>query len=99
MTPFGILRHIRAHLNVRRCSEQDDLDELVGLHRHLGLPIDHTHLHVPPSGSCAEAKAESGFAVVKTMGREHPVVVHLLCTNAAVLAILVALTVAIAIPE
>ncbi|MQS39854.1 hypothetical protein [Streptomyces katsurahamanus] len=99
MTPFGILRHIRAHLDVRRRSEQYDLDELVGLHRHLDRPIDHTHLHVPPSGSCADAEGESGFAMVKAAGREHPVVVHLLCTNAAVLAILVALTVAIAIPE
>ncbi|MER6380736.1 hypothetical protein ABT274_12230 [Streptomyces sp. NPDC001127] len=100
MTRFWTLKRLRAFIGLSRQFERrDDFGDFAFYLDPGGEPASHTSLQVSLLGFRAEAGGQTGFAALKLLRREHPVVVHVLYTYMAVLAILVALFIASAIPR
>ncbi|MFI8850975.1 hypothetical protein ACIGW3_12435 [Streptomyces sp. NPDC053499] len=86
---------MRALIELRRHNERydraDEVAEFCGL---ADKPVEHTHLGLFLFGFRAEAGGKNGWAVLKVLCRDAPVVVHVLFTHLAVLTLVVAISAA-----
>ncbi|AYG81936.1 hypothetical protein DWB77_04103 [Streptomyces hundungensis] len=95
MPEFWNPRRIYTYLAMKRRFERyDAFDAMAEDMGGADMPAEGTYLSISPFGFRAEAQGKTGFAALKAMREQCPVVVHVLYTYLAVMGVLVALTLA-----
>ncbi len=95
MPEFWNLRRIRTYLAMeRRFERYDAFDAMAEDMGGADIPAEGAYLSISAFGFRAEAEGKTGFAALKVMHKQYPVVVHALYTYLAVMGVLVALALA-----
>ncbi|MEU1629344.1 hypothetical protein ABZ746_29320 [Streptomyces sp. NPDC020096] len=88
MASFWTLQRIRAYIAMQRGFDRySPVDELASAYGHPDRPVEQTYLSLSLFGFRAQAEGRTGFAALKAMRKEHPLVVRLLYAYLAVLAV------------
>ncbi|MGW0897720.1 hypothetical protein ACWD0G_12095 [Streptomyces goshikiensis] len=88
MASFWNLNRIRTLINLRRqFGQYDEADALLDMHLESGEPAEHTHLQISLFGFKAEAEGKTGFAALRVLRKDNPVLVRILYAYLAVLAL------------
>ncbi|KOT57944.1 MULTISPECIES: hypothetical protein [Streptomyces] len=89
---FWTLKRIRSYIGMRRRFDRHDwVDTLAEQYCDPDRPVERTTIRFTLLGFQTEAAGATGFAALKALRRDHPVVTHLIYTYFAVLASLITL--------
>ncbi|MCY0923294.1 MULTISPECIES: hypothetical protein [Streptomyces] len=95
MPAFWNPRRVYAYLAMhRRFEPYDFVDSLAEEAGAADLPPEGAHLRISGFGFRAEAQGKTGFAALRIIRKDNPVLVHVLYTYLAVLSVLSALLLA-----
>ncbi|MFD7663030.1 hypothetical protein [Streptomyces sp. NPDC059788] len=97
---FWTLKRIRSYIGMRRRYDRYDwVDSLAEQSCDPDRPVMRSTIRCTLLGFQAEAGGATGFAALKALRREHPVVAHLIYTYFAVLALSITLCFALIGPR
>ncbi|AYV29609.1 hypothetical protein EES41_23115 [Streptomyces sp. ADI95-16] len=100
MAAFWNLKRIRALIGLRRqFGHYDEIDTLADMHLDPDRPAERARLRISLLGFRAEAGGKTGFAALKVLRKENPVLVRFVCAYLAVLALASVATVVALAPK
>ncbi|MFD9569762.1 hypothetical protein ACFWBI_07955 [Streptomyces sp. NPDC059982] len=100
MATFWNLKRVRALIGLRRqFGPYDEIDAMVDMHMDADRPVERSRLQISLFGFRAEAEGKTGFAALKVLRKENPVLVRFLYAYLVVLALVSVATVVALAPR